>query len=173
MGFVRWLLRSLSQLVVNPIVLVILLVVVLVIIGVLWVNQDSIRQAASESVPAEVSFHAYMIGLFIPEGFLIGLIWNPGLRRYVSPVSGRMISGGLGIALSVVFAAIGYLVFRPWLESGLTMTFNGWASGPLPSVLTYWIYAAFSAVLLPFLMLSLASPAGALRGLKWLARAIW
>src|SRR5437879_5574050 len=164
MGLVRGLPRSVGRLVTNPLVAVITLVVILLIVGILWLSQDSIRLAAVASLQAEVSFHAYMIGLFIPEGFFVGLIWNPELRRYVSPISGRMITSGIGITLSVVFAAIGYLVFRPWLEGELSAIFGSWVAGPFPSVLGYWFYAAVSAVLLPFLMVALASPAGAVRG---------
>jgi len=157
----------------NPVVALVVLIVVGGTFAVLWFDQGAIRQAAVQSVSSEVMFHAYMLGLFIPEGFLVGLIWNPKLKRYISPISGRMISGGLGIGLSVAFAFIGYFLVTPWINSALLATFQTWAAGPFENTVSYWLYAAFSAVFLPFLMVALASPAGTVKGLRWLWKAIW
>lgn len=173
MGLFRWFFRRVLPALFNPLVALIVLAIALVTLAALLLTQDAIRLNAVQSVPSEVAFHAYMLGLFIPEGLLVGLIWNPGLRRYVSPFTGKMISGGAGIGLSVVYAFLGYFLVRPWLESGLMAYFSGWASGPFVNVLGYWVYAGISAPLLPFLMGALMSPAGAGRGLRWLWRLIW
>ncbi len=173
MGAIKWFSKSVVPALFNPFVVVVVLVILGVAFAVLWFDQGAIREAAVASVPTEVTFHAYMLGLFIPEGFLVGLIWNPYLKRYVSPFSGKMISGGLGIGLSVAFAFFGYFLFAPFLSSALLTAFQGWAAGPFMNLLGYWLYVAFSAGLLPFLMAALASPAGATKGLRWLWRALW
>ncbi len=172
MGLVRWLWRVLPVLA-NPFAAIFVLIATAILLGVLWFNQSGIAAGAVQNLSFEVEFHAYMIGLAIPEGFLIGLMWNPDLRRYVSPLSGRMISGGLGLGLSVVYAFFGFFVFRPWLESEVTAWLTPWAESPFWSLLGYWVYCGVMLILLPLTALALVSPAGTRLGLRWLAKLLW
>lgn len=84
-----------------------------------------------------------------------------------------MISGGLGIGLSAVFALLGFFIIAPGMNNGLTSAFLAWTSGSILAVIGYCLYVPISFILIPLLMVAAASPAGALIGLKWLWKVIW
>lgn len=136
----------------------------------IWINEPAIRANAIGTVGFEVTYHAYMIGLAVPEAVFLLFIWNPGLGRYVSPMSRRIIPSCLGIILTAVIAIVGFFVIAPLLHDGLEMFFLGWASGPLVNVLGYWLYSAFSLLYVPLFFVAITSPAGPEQGLRSLRK---
>lgn len=73
MGAIRGLFKQLPKVIQNRILVVILLIIVVVVLVVIWLSQEPLRQSAIASAPNVAAFHAYMIGLVIPETFLTSL----------------------------------------------------------------------------------------------------
>ncbi len=146
------------------------LLIFLALIALVWSSESFIRRAALGTVEFLTLYNAYMIGLFVPEGAFVGLIWRKSLNRYVNPVSGRIISHGAGAILTVMIALLGFFLLAPAIRSFLWESYTAWATGPLPEVLLYLLWIPVSIIGLPVLTVALASPPGAGRVFKSMGR---
>ncbi len=169
MGFLTSAARSVASMArMHPVAAATVFAVVALLV---WLSEGALRAGALGTVEFEASFHAYMIGLVIPESAFIGLIWKQSLGRYVLPGSGRIISHAAGIGMTVAVAAIGFLLVAPAIRFSLMEVFSAWAAGSLLVVLAYWTYAIASLIIVPLLCVVAISPAGAIRALRSIWRA--
>ena len=138
--------------------LIIFIIVCLFIIGILYVIQDSIKAFLFTTSFWAAGFHAYMIGLLIPESLYFKIFWNPSLKRPVRVKNRKMFPIYIFILFAIIIAIFGFIGIHMFFIPTLINLFMTLSYSEFPIWFLYGLWFIFSHLILPYVFVILASP---------------